>query len=308
MKLRIFTEPQQGASYEQLLALAQLAESLGFDAFFRSDHFLKMGDATGLPGPSDAWTTLAGIARETSRIRLGTLVNAATFRHPALLAITVANVDAMSNGRVELGLGAGWFQAEHDAYGFPFPDLGTRFDMLTEQLAIVDGLWRTPKDGRFSYSGKHYSLIDSPALPKPVQSPPPIIVGGRGATRTPRLAARYAAEFNMPFVSVDDYVQQRDRVHAACELISRDPASLVLSAAQVVVCAQDNATLARRAHAIGRDVEELRLNGLCGTPDEICEKITQWGQIGVERLYLQILDLDDLDHVDEIGARVLPRV
>lgn len=308
MKLRIFTEPQQGASYEQLLALAQLAESRGFDAFFRSDHFLKMGDVTGLPGPSDAWTTLAGIARETSRIRLGTLVNAATFRHPALLAITVANVDAMSNGRVELGLGAGWFQAEHDAYGFPFPDLGTRFDMLTEQLAIIDGLWRTPEAGRFSYSGKHYSLIDSPALPKPMQSPPPIIVGGRGATRTPRLAARYAAEFNMPFVSVDDYVQQRDRVHAACVAIGRDPASLVLSAAQVVVCAQDNATLARRARAIGREVDELRQNGLCGSPDEICEKIAQWGQVGVERLYLQILDLDDLDHVDEIGARVLPRV
>jgi F420-dependent oxidoreductase-like protein len=308
MKLRIFTEPQQGASYEQLVALAQLAESRGFDAFFRSDHFLKMGDVTGLPGPSDAWTTLAGIARETTRIRLGTLVNAATFRHPALLAITVANVDAMSNGRVELGLGAGWYQAEHDAYGFPFPDLGTRFDILTEQLAIIDGLWRTPQGGRFSYSGRHYTLTDSPALPKPVQLPPPIIVGGRGTIRTPLLAARYAAEFNMPFVSPEDYVQQRDRVRAACESIGRDPASLTLSAAQVVVCAEDDATLARRARAIGREVDELRLNGLCGTPDEICTKVAQWAQIGVNRLYLQILDLDDLDHVDEIGARVLPHV
>lgn len=308
MKLRIFTEPQQGASYEQLLALAQLAELRGFDAFFRSDHFLKMGDVTGLPGPSDAWTTLAGIARETSRIRLGTLVNAATFRHPALLAIAVANVDAMSNGRAELGLGAGWYEAEHDAYGFPFPNLGTRFDMLTEQLAIIDGLWRTPLGERFTFTGKHYTLADSPALPKPVQSPPPIIVGGRGAKRTPLLAARHAAEFNMPFVSVEDYAQQRDRVRTACESIGRDPATLTLSAAQVVVCAADAATLSRRASAIGREVDELRLNGLCGTPEEICGKIAQWAQIGVERLYLQILHLDDLDHVDEIGAQILPHV
>ncbi len=308
MKLRIFTEPQQGASYHQLLAVAQRAELLGFDAFFRSDHFLKMGDVSGTPGPSDAWTTLAGIARETSRIRLGTLVNAATFRHPALLAIAVANVDAMSNGRVELGLGAGWYEAEHDAYGFPFPTLGTRFDMLTEQLAIIDGLWRTPVGEEFTYLGTHYSLKQSPALPKPVQSPPPIIVGGRGVRRTPLLAARHAAEFNMPFVSIDDFVVQRDRVRAACESIGRDPGSLTLSAAQVVVCAADSTVLARRARAIGRQVDELRFNGLCGTPDEVCAKIAQWAAIGVERLYLQILDLDDLEHLDEIGTHVLPRV
>lgn len=308
MKLRIFTEPQQGASYEQLLLVAQRAESLGFDAFFRSDHFLKMGGVSGLPGPSDAWTTLAGIARETSRIRLGTLVNSATFRHPALLAITVANVDAMSNGRVELGLGAGWYTEEHVAYGFPFPDLGDRFDVLEEQLAVVDGLWRTPEGQRYSFSGSHYSLVDSPALPKPVQSPPPIIVGGRGARRTPALAARFAAEFNMPFVSTSDYAQQRDRVHAACEAIGRDPSTLMLSAAQVVVCAQDKATLVRRAAAIGREVDELRQNGLCGTPEEVIERISQWSEIGVQRLYLQILDLDDLAHLDEIGTQVLPKV
>ena len=308
MKLRIFTEPQQGASYDRLLAVAQRAESLGFDAFFRSDHFLKMGAVSGLPGPSDAWTTLAGIARETSRIRLGTLVNAATFRHPAQLAITVANVDAMSNGRVELGLGAGWYEAEHDAYGFEFPPLGTRFDMLAEQLAIIDGLWRTAPGDTFAYSGAHYSLKDSPALPKPVQSPPPIIVGGRGAVRTPMLAARHAAEFNMPFVSIDDYTVQRDRVHAACESIGRDPATMTLSAAQVVVCAGDNDVLSRRAAAIGREVDELRRNGLCGTPAEVIAGIEAWAAIGVTRLYLQILDLDDLEHLDEIGKSVLHRL
>ena len=308
MKLRVFTEPQQGASYEQLLLVAQRAESLGFDAFFRSDHFLKMGGVSGLPGPSDAWTTLAGIARETSRIRLGTLVNAATFRHPSLLAITVANVDDMSNGRVELGLGAGWYGEEHTAYGFPFPELNERFDVLEEQLAVIDGLWRTPEGQLFSYSGNHFHLADSPALPKPVQSPPPIIVGGRGTRRTPALAAKYAAEFNMPFVSIDDYVRQRDRVHKACEAIGRDSSSMVLSAAQAVVCAQNEATLARRAAAIGREVDELRQNGLCGTPDEVVERIAQWSSIGVSRLYLQVLDLDDLEHLDEIGTQVLPKV
>jgi alkanesulfonate monooxygenase SsuD/methylene tetrahydromethanopterin reductase-like flavin-dependent oxidoreductase (luciferase family) len=224
------------------------------------------------------------------------------------LAITVANVDAMSNGRVELGLGAGWYQAEHDAYGFAFPELGARFDVLSEQLAIIDGLWRTPLDEQFSYSGTHYTLTDSPALPKPVQSPPPIIIGGRGTKRTPMLAARYAAEFNMPFVSTDDYMAQKNRVQAACQSIGRDPATLALSAAQVVVCAQSEETLKKRAAAIGRQVDELRQNGLCGTPEEIIAKVAEWASIGVERLYLQVLDLDDLEHLDEIGNHILPHV
>ncbi|MFM2077481.1 MAG: hypothetical protein RJA49_1371, partial [Actinomycetota bacterium] len=206
VKLRIFTEPQQGATYFDLLAVAQRAEQRGFDAFFRSDHYLAMG-APGLPGPSDAWTTLAGIARETSTIRLGTLVNSATFRLPGPLAITVANVDAMSNGRVELGLGAGWFAAEHEAYGIPFPPLGERFDRLEEQLAVITGLWGTPAGSTFDHAGAHYQLGSSPALPKPVQSPPPIIIGGGGAKRTPALAARYAAEFNLPFNTQERFVE-----------------------------------------------------------------------------------------------------
>lgn len=308
MKLRMFTEPQQGASYATLLTVAQRAERLGFDAFFRSDHFLKMGGVSGLPGPTDAWTTLAGIARETSRIRLGTLVNSATFRHPAALAIAVANVDEMSGGRVELGLGAGWYEGEHRAYGFRFPALGERFDVLEEQLAVIDGLWRTQEGETYSYAGRHYSLESSPALPKPVQSPPPIIVGGHGPKRTPALAARYAAEFNVAFPAADHFVDQVRRVRDACESIGRDPASLAYSAALVVVCGADENEIARRAAAIGREVDELRRNGLCGTPDEVVERIEQWRGHGAERIYLQILDLADLDHLDLVGESVLPQV
>src|SRR5665213_1466655 len=200
MELRIFCEPQQGATYEEILALALAAEEGGFGAFFRSDHYLKMGAMSGLPGPSDAWITLAGLARDTSRIRLGTLLTAATFRYPGSLAISVAQVDAMSNGRVELGLGAGWYEQEHTAYGIPFPPLGERFEKLEEQLSIITGLWGSDVGATFDFSGKHYSLTDSPALPKPVQSPrPPIIIGGHGRKTTPRLAATFGDEFNVPF-------------------------------------------------------------------------------------------------------------
>ena len=308
MKLRIFTEPQQGASYEQILAVAQRAENLGFDAFFRSDHFLKMGSVDGNPGPSDAWTTLAGIARETSTIRLGTLVNSATFRHPVITAVSVANVDAMSHGRVELGLGAGWFEAEHVAYGVGFLPLAKRFEILSEQLAVISGLWNTPVGETFNFSGSHYTLIDSPALPKPVQSRVPIIIGGRGVKKTPALAAQYAAEFNMSFVSIEDFIAQCARVREACEAIGRDALSLKYSSAQTVVCGVNDAEVARRAQAIGRAVEELNVNGLCGTPTQLVERIGDWARSGAETIYLQVLDLDDLDHLDLIAAEVMPHL
>src|SRR5437764_1242255 len=231
MDLRIFTEPQAGASYEQQLTVAQTAERLGFDAFFRSDHFMTMS-GTGLPGPTDSWVTLGAIARETTRIRLGTLVTSATFRLPGVLAITVAQVDAMSNGRVELGLGTGWFDPEHHAHGVPFPPLGQRFEMLEEQLQILLGMWATPRGERFSLEGRHYNVVDSPGLPKPVQQPhPPIIIGGAGSRRTPKLAARYADEFNVPFHGVADFTKSIGRVKKACEDQGRDPSSLVYSAA-----------------------------------------------------------------------------
>ncbi|MEV5708500.1 LLM class F420-dependent oxidoreductase [Actinoallomurus sp. NPDC052274] len=309
MLLRIFTEPQQGASYDTLLRVAKATEECGFDAFFRSDHYLKMGDVSGLPGPSDAWITLAGLARETRRIRLGTLVTAATFRLPGPLAISVANVDQMSGGRVELGLGTGWFEEEHTAYGIPFPSLSERFDRLHEQLQIVTGLWETPTGKTFSFEGDHYRVTDSPALPKPAQQPrPPLIIGGVGAKRTPRLAARYADEYNVPFNGLQETGSAYERVRAACEQGGRSCQSMTFSAAQVVCCGRDEAEIARRAEAIGRRVDELRENGLAGTPAEVVEKIGRFRELGAERMYLQVLDLDDLDHLELIASEVLRQV
>ncbi|TQS28913.1 LLM class F420-dependent oxidoreductase [Microbispora sp. KK1-11] len=305
MKLRIFTEPQQGASYDELLKVAQAAERLGFDAFFRSDHYLRMGDGDPAPGPTDAWITLAGLARETSRIRLGTLVSAATFRLPGPLAISVAQVDQMSGGRVELGLGTGWFEEEHTAYGIPFPSLGERFERLEEQLEIVTGLWAAAKP--FSFEGAHYRLEDSPGLPKPAQRPrPPVIIGGGGAKRTPRLVARFADEYNVPFHLPEDTAAAFDRVRQACDAVGRE--TVLLSAAQVVCAGRDEAEIARRAANIGRKVDELRVNGLAGTPQEIVDKIGRFAEMGAERLYLQVLDLHDLEHLELIAAEVLPHV
>ncbi|MFF2082992.1 LLM class F420-dependent oxidoreductase [Nocardia sp. NPDC058176] len=301
MDLRIFTEPQQGADYDTLLSVARTAEELDFDAFFRSDHYLAMGDASGLPGPTDAWITLAGLARDTSRIRLGTLVTAATFRLPGPLAIQVAQVDQMSGGRVELGLGSGWFAAEHAAYGIPFPD--NRFGLLEEQLAIITGLWETKPGETFSFEGDHYQLTDSPALPKPVQDPVPVLIGGNGKVRTPRLAARYATEFNMPFASIDDSAAQFDRVRAAVRAAGRTD-DLVYSNALVACVGRTDAEVARRAAAIGREVDELKENGLAGSPAEVVDKIARYREIGASRIYLQILDLADLDHLELIAAEV----
>ena len=308
MELRIFTEPQQGATYDDLLAVATTAEELGFGAFFRSDHFLGMG-TEGLPGPTDAWVTLAGLARYTSTIRLGTLMTSATFRHPGPLAIAVAGVDQMSGGRVELGLGAGWFAQEHTAYGIPFPEMGERFDRFEEQLAIVTGLWATPDGERFTHDGTHYRLTDSPALPKPVQDPrPPIIVGGLGKRRTPALAARHADEFNLPFVDEQTTRAQFDRVRHACEEIDRDPGELHWSNALVLCVGQDEGELERRAKAIGREVDDLRANGLAGTPDEVIDKLGRFAALGSERAYLQVLDLADLDHLRLVAEEVAPHV
>ncbi len=307
MRFRIFTEPQQGASYATLRRVARATEDLGFDAFFRSDHYLKMGSVSGEPGPSDAWTTLAGLAVETSRIRLGTLVTSATFRYPGPLAVAVAGVDEMSGGRVELGIGAGWFEAEHAAYGVPFPPVRERFDRLEEQLAIITGLWETAPGETFSYQGTHYQLTDSPALPKPVQRPrPPVIIGGHGPRRTPALAARYADEFNVAFSPPGVVAAQFGRVREACSMTGRDPSALVYSTAQVICCGKDEATLSRRAASIGREVAELRANGLAGSPAEVVDKIGTFAEAGAQVCYLQILDLDDLDHLADIAAAVLP--
>ncbi|CAN5806534.1 LLM class F420-dependent oxidoreductase [soil metagenome] len=308
MELRIFTEPQQGATYDDLLAVARHAERLGFDAFFRSDHFLHMGGDPG-PGSTDAWITLAGLARDTETIRLGTLVSSATFRLPGPLAVAVATVDAMSGGRVELGLGAGWFEDEHTGFGIAFPPTGERFDRLTEQFEIITGMWDTPIGATFDHHGAHYPVTDSPALPKPVQSPrPPIIVGGHGPKRTPALAARFADEFNVPFGDTEVTGAQFDRVRAACGQAGREPDDLVFSAAQVLCVGTDEAEVTRRAAAIGRAPDELRANGAAGTPEEVVDRIGRYAELGASRLYLQVLDLADLDHLALVAEAVMPRV
>lgn len=309
MDIRIFTEPQQGGTYVELLAVARQAEECGYGAFFRSDHYLAMGDGDGLPGPTDAWLTLAGLARETSTIRLGTLVTSATFRLPGPLAISVAQVDQMSDGRVELGLGAGWFADEHRAYGIPFPATPERFDRLEEQYAVLTGLWTTPEGQTYSHDGPHYPISDSPALPKCVQRPhPPLIVGGHGAKRTPALAARYASEFNIAFSSLAETRTQFDRVRSACTDAGRDPESLVWSHAAVLCCGRDEAELSRRAAAIGREVSELRENGAAGTPAEVVDTLGRFAEGGSQRAYLQVLDLADLAHLELVASEVLPQL
>ena len=303
MQLRVFTEPQQGATYDELLRVARATEDLGFDAFFRSDHYQTIGGDGGV-GSTDAWITLAGLARETSRIRLGTLVTPVTFRQPGVLAISVAQVDAMSGGRVELGLGTGWYDGEHAAYGIPFPPLGERFERLEEQLQVVRGLWTA--EGPYSFAGKHYTVTDSPALPKPAQQPgPPIVMGGFGAKRTPRLAATYADEYNVPMHPLDDTVAAFERVKAACAETGR---SLVLSAAQTIAVGKDDHEVRRRAEAIGQDPDRMRVGGLAGTPAEVVDKIGRFAEAGATRIYLQTMDLQDLDHLELVASEVMPQV
>jgi F420-dependent oxidoreductase-like protein len=307
MTLRIFTEPQQGASYEQLLTVAQTAEDLGFGAFFRSDHVLKMGAVSGLPAATDAWITLAGLARDTSTIRLGTLVTPVTFRHLGMFAVTAAQVDQMSGGRVEVGLGAGWYGAEHEAFGVPFPAVGARYDLLEDQLAILHGVWTAAAGATFEHKGLTGEVSIAADTVRPHQQPhPPIVLGGKAGPRSARLAVAYADEYNQSFVPVEVMKATHDRIRTACEQAGRDPSSIVYSVGQVVCCGKDEAELARRAAAIGRDLAELRENGLAGTPAEILDKIGEFAASGAERFYLQVLDLTDLDHLGLIAEAVLP--
>ena len=232
-----------------------------------------------------------------------------TFRHPGMLALQVSQVDVMSGGRVELGLGAGWFDGEHEAFGLPFPPTRERFERLEEQLEILRGLWTTPPGEKFDWAGKHYQLKGNPALPRPVQQPgPPLIVGGIGAKTTPRLAATYASEFNVPFAPLADVKTINSRVDEACEAAGRDPGSLLRSMALTVCCGRDDAELERRAAATGQPLGRLRKGQLAGTPDEIVQRLGEVSELGLTRIYLQTLDVDDLDHVELIAERVMPQV
>jgi F420-dependent oxidoreductase-like protein len=310
MRIRVFVEAHRGATYDDQLRMARCAEDGGFEGFFRADHYLAFTDAggdPGLPGPTDAWLTLAALARETSRIRLGTLVTSATFRPPGALAIAVAQVDQMSRGRVELGLGAGWYEREHRAYGIEFPPVGTRFDRLTEQLEIVTGLWATPEGERFTFHGDHYELVDAPALPKPVQRPgPPIIIGGRGPKRTPELAARFGAEYNVPFTTVANTARQYDAVLDACARLGRAKPP-TFSAGLLVYCGRSAAEIAYRSRP--RPVTSVLPpeDALTGPPAQVVDRIGEFAAIGAEVIYLRV-DLHDLDHAILLASEVLPQL
>jgi F420-dependent oxidoreductase-like protein len=316
MRFVLMIEAQMGLSYADQLALARRAETAGFEAFFRSDHYESFPGLGGRP-TTDAWTVLAGLARETTTIRLGALVSPVTVRLPGHLAKTVATVDEMSGGRIEVGLGAGWNESEHRRHGFPFPPIGERADMLEEQLAILHGLWREP-DG-WSFEGQHYRIEDALFAPKPVQRPhPPIIVGGEGSPRSLRIAARYADEFN---VTSSDPARVADRIghlEAACVAIGRDPSTIRRSAMVGTLIARDETELAVRKRAV---LDEFTLDEqgddwfatreqrwIIGTPDQVRAKVAEFAAAGVERLMLQDFVPHDLEMVDLLGEELVGRV
>ncbi len=305
MDLRIFVEPQQGSDYDEQLRCALLAEELGFDGFFRSDHYLQTVPEPTALGPTDSWITLAGLARETRRIRLGTLVTAATLRHPGPFAIAVAQVDRMSGGRVELGIGAGWYRLEHEAWGLPFPE--RRFSRLEETLEILTGIWSTPPGTSYGHEGAHWTLTGAPGIAT-AQSPIPIILGGRGPDRVPRLAARFAQEFIIAFADEDTIADRFARVRRSAEDIGRDPDDLVYSVALATNVGTDRADYERRVHARGLDPAAFRTNAVAGTPAEAIEKIHRVRELGASRVYLQTRLARDLELVELLGREVLPHL
>ena len=309
MDFRAFVEPQQGATYADQLAVAKAAEAQGYSAFFRSDHYVAMsGD--GLPGPTDSWVTLAGIARETTSIRLGTMVTSATFRYPGPLAISVAQVDEMSGGRVELGIGAGWFEAEHRAYAIPFPPLGERFERLREQLDIITGLWTTPVGETFDYSGNalHRRRLAGAAQARPAAAPADHHRRrGRQADTGARREVRRRVQ--CPVHAAGHGQGQYDRVRAALADAGRSPDSLTYSAAFVVCAGRDDAEVARgRPRSAARSTSCAAIRRWSGTPAEIVDKLGPFAEIGVQRVYLQLLDMSDLDHLELFATEVVPQL
>lgn len=310
MQICVFTEPHRGATYEAELRFVRQVEECGFDGYFRADHYQSMGDSAGLPGPTDAWVTLGALGRETSRIRLGTLMTSATFRLPGPLAITVAQVDQMSGGRVEFGVGAGWYEREHLSYGIPFPPLKERFERLAEQLEIVTGLWQAPPAQRFTFRGRYYQLTEAPALPKPIQVPgPPVIIGGRGMRRTPELAVRFADEFNAAFQNLEDTARQFARVAEVADHVGRAGRPLAMSIGVVVACGRTPADAKRRAETLYENNSALpNEDPLIGEPDQLVQRIGEFAQLGADRVYLRLTDMSDLDHVELIAGDVLPQL
>ena len=317
MRFALMTEPQQGLSYVEQLELALLAERLGFEAFFRSDHYRSFPGPTDKP-TTDAWAVLAGIARETRTIRLGTLVSPVTFRHPGSFAKVVTTVDEMSGGRVDVGVGAGWNDPEHSQLGLHFPEVGERADLLEDELAILHGLWEEP-DG-WSFEGRKVSIRDASFNPKPVQRPhPPIIVGGEGRPRSLRLAARYADEYNMSSSDADQCIEKFALLDAECRKIGRDPSTMRKSVMVGFLVGANQAEFERRVHDLlvmigeaGTDasawLDEHRPRWIFGLPDEARAMATRFAATGVDRIMLQ--DLLPRDHamVELIARELIGRV
>ena len=305
MRMRVLLEPHHGASYDQILALARATEEAGFDAFFRSDHYLGIDpDDTGYR-PTDSWTTLAGLAIQTERVRLGTLMTASTYRQPGPLAVTVATVDAMSGGRAELGIGAAWYEREHRFFGIPFPPLGERFDRLGEQLEVITGLWRTTPGDRFSYHGKHYQLEECASIPRPARRPP-IIIGGAGPRRTPALAARFADEFNSGMS--DGLAERFANFRRVCEESGRDPAEVRLSTTLPVCCGETRTEAARRAATLGEPGPRMLRLGVTGNPGDVTARLAELAEAGADTVYFHLYDVADLDHIGLLGREVLPQL
>ena len=305
MRLRILLEPHHGATYEQILALARAAEEGGFDAFFRSDHYLGIDADDTTYQPTDSWTTLAGLAVQTSSVRLGTLVNASTFRLPGQLAVEVATVDQMSGGRAELGIGAAWYEREHQYFGIPFPPLGERFDRLEEQLAILTGIWRTKPGERFSFDGKFYQLIDCASIPRPAARPK-IIIGGAGAKRTPTLAAKYADEFNGALgMDVRDRFANFRRI---CEdVVGRDPAEVRLSGTLPVCIGSSPEDLQRRKESLGEPGARLLAAGVTGTAGDVIRAVEDLAAQGADTVYFHVYGPGDVEHIRLLGSEVVSR-
>jgi F420-dependent oxidoreductase-like protein len=307
VKLRVLMEPRHGATYDRILALALATEESGFDAFFRSDHYLGIDSADPDYLPTDSWTTLGGLARETSHVKLGTLMTAGTYRLPAVLAMSVASVDQMSNGRICLGIGTGWYEREHQAFGIPFPPIAERFDRLEEELAIINGLWATPRGERFSFEGRFWQLDQCANFPELVQRPrPEIVIGGTGPRRTPLAAARFADEFNSG--AGTGCAERFANVRRVCEEIGRDPATLRMSATHQVICGATQTEAERRLERLGPPGARMLANGVVGTPSDVIAAMERLAEEGAETVYLHIFDIDDLDHIRLIGSEVVPQV
>jgi F420-dependent oxidoreductase-like protein len=315
MEICLMIEGQEGVTWEQWLNLARACEEHGLDGLFRSDHYLSF-DHPEERGTLDAWTTLAALAAVTDRIRLGTLVSPVGFRHPSQLAKAVVTADHVSNGRIELGMGAGWFEPEHRAFGFAYPSDAERMDILAEQLEIVHRSWDRDFDD-FDFRGAHYRLERCIALPKPVQEPhPPLIMGGGARTRSAALAARWADEYNVHAVDPASARQMRARIASACEAIDRDPAEVRFSLMTTLLVGVDASDVRRRARVLMDRTDErgdveafldgIRGTRLVGTAEQIVERLGELGDAGVDRVFLQHLVHDDLETVELIGRAVVP--